>query len=376
MLKTILSILVATAVFIPSNSQAAWWDIFKKDNKTKAITSNKAQFAASSQEVAIAQCRSQKAVTVAEKQAYVLRKNFYPRDRFNYDIFGLSLKDESIYLTDLFVKLTAARGGFDTECESVLCIAQQTFGKERALTNLYMLAKYKLNFSTLASNDVKRGWGFADLQLFENALSGLPETVFKGSTVYNIYNQFYPGPSDTSHPGLYGGVEPSYKSLTFFPAWFRLKDTHKKEYLIFHEIAHILDLKNGRLSDSKEWLGFSKWEMVGFKEWKAKNKKTLLSRYSEEAPAEDFAEAVAAYRYAPNKLKATSLEKYNFIKEKLFKGYTFESTESCIKDKEIVISKEVIDQNSYNCENSSYGPYKRHPEFIKACFEFYQTKAN
>ncbi|MEX1098953.1 MAG: hypothetical protein WEB87_00920, partial [Bacteriovoracaceae bacterium] len=54
-----------------------------------------------------------------------------------------------------------------------------------------------------------------------------------------------------------------------------------------------------------------------------------VSQYGETNPAEDFAESVAAYRYNPEALKNASLEKYEFIKNKVFQGVEFDSSEKC-----------------------------------------------
>jgi len=58
---------------------------------------------------------------------------------------------------------------------------------------------------------------------------------------------------------------------------------------------------------------------------------TIVSKYGETNPAEDFAETMTAYRYNPELLKEVSPEKYSFIKEKVFNGAEFIKESECNK---------------------------------------------
>ena len=118
--------------------------------------------------------------------------------------------------------------------------------------------------------------------------------------------------------------------------------------------------------------------MVDYKKWDAKKKNTILSGYAldsikyspADAPKEDFAEALAAYRYRPNYLKQISQEKYDFIKEKVFNGVVYDSEEDCINEPIIEVSDFVKKKYNYSCTHEKGRPYLRRDKLVKACYEF------
>jgi len=144
----------------------------------------------------------------------------------------------------------------------------------------------------------------ANMEFFKRVLAPLPQSLFKKGSEFQVYNNYYPGDSSHVDHRLIAGVSNDHKSFTLFPKWLNMGDEYRKEYFLFHELSHVIDLKKGSISKQKEWLSFSGWEMHKYKEWKPKNKKNLPSLYVVDAikadpangPEEDFADSIAAYR--------------------------------------------------------------------------------
>lgn len=101
-----------------------------------------------------------------------------------------------------------------------------------------------------------------------------------------------------------------------------------------HEIGHQIDFGSANSRDP-EWLGFSGWtnrditnrELKVAKEgWAYDSKLEGFPRdYAATSPLEDFAEAIAYYRFDPPRMFASSSKKFKFIQEKFFSGRDFRS---------------------------------------------------
>jgi hypothetical protein len=70
--------------------------------------------------------------------------------------------------------------------------------------------------------------------------------------------------------------------------------------------------------------------------WESRKDKAFVRDYAGTHPAEDFAESTAYYMYQPQYLKTIDPDKYNFIKDKVFKGKEF------VNDLNIPVNKEEI----------------------------------
>ncbi len=344
-------------------------------------TKYKTNLEKSSNEVESAVCRSESWPSLSEMRNYVLSQSFKPRDFSNNSFSGMSvtLRDESPYLIKRFKSLVHSGVKISNkDCESVSCLNKEIFQEERGILYLYMLMKYKLNFSDLShsKNSTLNRWGPSDLNLFKKVLNPLPENLFKGRSEYKIFKNFFTGSTHALPKRIYGKLDPGNKALTFFSDWSRLGKRNQKEYIIFHELSHIIDEKHGGLSNSKEWISFSRWGLKrGKLEWKAGKKNNLISDYASVAPSEDFAESLYAYRYIPDKLKLVSPKKYNFIKEKVFKGLTFESKNSCysplLADKPTELARRLFTAQCYYRGDRFE---RRDQEAFDACLIYHDQK--
>jgi len=129
-------------------SQADNWFTKLFGQKKETVTSKKTSYAATAVDVKAAACRTRFPST-DEMEANLMRTNYKPRESFNHSILGVYLKDVSTPLVNSYIGLTRASGAPNTECKDVVCLTEQTFGRERGILYMYLLNKYKLNFSSL-----------------------------------------------------------------------------------------------------------------------------------------------------------------------------------------------------------------------------------
>ena len=122
-------------------------------------------------------------------------------------------------------------------------------------------------------------------------------------------------------------------TISFFDFWETFPSEHR-QYAAFHELAHYtageLDL-----DENEEWLKLSGWVQFG-DEWEPQFPNTFPSKYGATNPHEDFAEAMSAYRYNPNLLLEMSPEKYDYLRENVFLGIEYRSTDLCNKKPPII----------------------------------------
>jgi hypothetical protein len=115
--------------------------------------------------------------------------------------------------------------------------------------------------------------------------------------------------------------------VMLFDLWDQ-KSNRGRQYTMFHELSHNIGSKVNNLDDSPEWMALSGWIKKG-DEWNSKPDSCFISEYGKSNPAEDWAETVASYRYSGVNLKKNCPEKYDFIKNKVFKGYEYTDSYSC-----------------------------------------------
>ena len=108
---------------------------------------------------------------------------------------------------------------------------------------------------------------------------------------------------------------------------------------LVHEISHHYDFSHrdveyNRLSHQADFLKLSDWSLKEYtdddglarREWQfSQNQgRGFISDYAETNPSEDFAESLAAFRYYPETLKEVALEKFNYFKEDVFEGISYD----------------------------------------------------
>ena len=263
-------------------------------------------------------------------------------------------------------------------CKDVICLSTNVFGEKRGIKFLYMKVKYGLNPSHHVYKDA-RPWKPNEVDPYLKAVLAHPTHLRK----LNRNKAFI---HDSSSEG--DTLANSY--LRIFGAADDLSD-ESKEYTAFHELGHYI---SGELNidRSKDWLDLSDWKVNSVREREIKqvmNKEEeafsmpdfsidlsrglnntfgfqkvefleeeslmqkidkqlmemqihytamdtespnkIVSEYGQVNPAEDFAESMAAYRYNPLALLKANPEKYDFLKDKVFRGVEYLNSNHCTK---------------------------------------------
>ncbi len=232
-------------------------------------------------------------------------------------------------------------------CKKVRCALNQLFGEEYSENAMYLLSKYELNVSPIGlGNDKTKKFSPDELKSIHQSVTDLPKDLFPIQVAKSLRRS-----------SLDGGNTLGNATIMFFDG-FKKYNHHEKAGICAHEFAH--NFSNlGNLDESPEWLNISGWiDNEGKWEREPSTDNRFVSKYAKGNPAEDFAESVVAYRYNPEGLRAASVEKYNFIKELVFKGreYTAAGDRACQgqtsfeKDFERKLNKLFLDTNIENEE--------------------------
>ncbi|EUD65041.1 hypothetical protein C922_04552 [Plasmodium inui San Antonio 1] len=94
-------------------------------------------------------------------------------------------------------------------------------------------------------------------------------------------------------------------------------------HLTLHEVGHFLFVNMLSAELRKEWEVKGQWypEPMSPSKWATKDEVGFVSAYAhDKTPGEDFAESIASFVLNPNLLNSRSINKYDWIKEKLFSG--------------------------------------------------------
>lgn len=100
---------------------------------------------------------------------------------------------------------------------------------------------------------------------------------------------------------------------------------NEKVATITHELGHrSAYLNKNNLDESAAWENASGWQ-TGADEKPFNNRMTgWVSDYAKTNPREDYAETYTLYRFNPRRLKQVSPERYQFMKEQVFKGIEYD----------------------------------------------------
>ena len=215
-------------------------------------------------------------------------------------------------------------------CADAICATNRIFGKPRGTYILYAQQTQGLRLSRYS--DVNADPDGFKLNTLRAVMAGaqttpdhLHEHCLHGKTFYKFlkgYTHFVSGPSAVANAD--GAV---FDPINDFGSAMQM-------YIIAHEIGHRAAHKTSSasvfddLDRSDEWLRISGFEEVDdgkefFKTYQTLKSRTSVSDYGDESPFEDFAETYAMYRFAPNRLRSISPERYNFMRDKVFDGIQY-----------------------------------------------------
>jgi hypothetical protein len=197
-------------------------------------------------------------------------------------------------------------------CSKVLCVLQENYGKDEALKMLYIQAKFGFPTSPAAAlkSDNYQKWRSDQLDRLILALESIPPTFFPIKDRHLL--RFLEGHTLATY-GDDGDSVLANARIDIFDRWDKSPKL-TQVYALVHELGHVVGSLNN-LDKSPEW--------------KSLAKKNHVSQYAMTNHFEDFAESFAAYRFAPEKLKAKAPEKYQYLKERVFKGLQFRAQKDC-----------------------------------------------
>lgn len=196
-----------------------------------------------------------------------------------------------------------------TKCTTVMCAMKQYYGLKNALPMLYIYAKFGMSTSPEASGQKKnyQNWKYEQLLDLLVGLESLPPTVLPIKNHHLLH--FLEGYSLATY-GLNGAYVVANARVDIFDLWDSETRLSKIATLV-HELGHVLGYN---LDDTTQWKTMPR---------------EVISQYATTNPAEDFAESFLAYRFAPKKLQKVSPKRYDYIKEKVFKGLEFKAEKDC-----------------------------------------------
>ena len=230
----------------------------------------------------------------------------------------------------------------DGQCKDVICAAKEVFGHETGAFYMGLLLETGLNLSSLGYSLLKPPVFSGESEASANTIAdfnGLykvrawheEELVGYLEGIYSLPSSLYPLPptrlAQSTHEHRNGPQVHSNATIIMYPAMLELDKNYHK-YTMVHEIGHVI-AAHFHLDTDPSWFEIS-WQIDRERDQVLrKNESSFVSAYAKQDIFEDFAESFAAFRFNPKSLKAHSLEKFNFIKERVFKGQDYLSENEC-----------------------------------------------
>lgn len=251
-----------------------------------------------------------------------------------FEVNGIRFKNESPALVFRFMQLTTpvdisknhttpdlTRSKIPSDCSKVRCALDAIFGPERAEKMLFLLIAYEVNTSPYryANADIPNE---QELDTFIDAFDLTPPFL----TQIELDKKMIRFKRGYVRKGQDASVMAN-STMEFYDTWSE-HTPQTRTYAIIHEFAHHwAKTRTGPWDESPEWLKATGWRRLGNKpddKWSAEEVRGLVSSYSRKSPKEDFAESAAAYRFAPERLRRLSSERYEFMKNIIFAGIEFD----------------------------------------------------
>ncbi len=208
-------------------------------------------------------------------------------------------------------------------CSDAGCAAQKIFGKEKGTKILWAYLKYGTNLSPYSDvNADSKGFDDGTLKAILAATAAVPEHLHAAAVRDSGFYRFKKGMTlamygdgGSTIANAAGAVFDSIDEFSF----------SEKVYIFTHELGHRAAYQdNDDLDDSEEWHKATGWKVRSDKSTSNKSQKGWVSGYSKTNPREDFAEVYSLYRFDPRRLKKISPERYQFMKEKVFRGIEYD----------------------------------------------------
>jgi hypothetical protein len=295
-------------------------------------------FGASEDQIRSAPCKTTIPPSMNEMKSYIQSRS---EGLDNGIVHGVNFKDESPVLIEAFKKFTTARDyiglwekpdaqkniqleyGINPHCEKVLCAMEKIWGEELAQKILYIHLKHNFNSSELAFDNSDQ-FTLDEINDVILALEDLPPHLRPLGNNNQRLTHFKRGYTLKAY-----GDDPVVANavIMLFDLWNE-ESPVKRQYTVFHEMAHNISNKLENMDESQKWLSLSQWVKKG-DDWSASNKACFISKYGKDSPWEDYAEVISAYRYNAKELKKRCPEKYHFLKENVFQSIEYIDAKFC-----------------------------------------------
>ena len=225
-----------------------------------------------------------------------------------------------------------------TGCTSVVCGLTKLFGSEESALRVLNIAQrsgYVVACTQEGNPDgVEQIWKTSEIRSIDRVTASAPEQFqHLGSMKY--FKRRADGVRKPDTALAIAWADYNRQEIVLLDQTFT--ESQETDLTIFHELSHQYDYQ-GLDTPSGDYLstetGFAKlsgWDSgtltkvaVGVETvYKHAPDASFVTDYAGTAPLEDFAETSAAYRFRPNDLKVASPEKYQLMKDKVFKGVEY-----------------------------------------------------
>ena len=234
-------------------------------------------------------------------------------------------------------------------CSTVVCGLSKLLGSDESAYRVLNIAQ-RSGYVVSATQEgnpvgVEQIWKVSEIRSIDHVTAGAPDQYqHLGSMKY--FKRCADGVKSEDvrdgTPGAAAWADSGRQEIVLFSSVFTPLDF--TEPAIFHELSHHYDyqgLDHAPYTELSTTMGFTKisgWDNGTNVQVLNKDGSptgtvktvythapdaTFVSAYAGTAPLEDFAESCANYRYSPNDLKIASPEKYQLLKDKVFKGVEF-----------------------------------------------------
>jgi hypothetical protein len=284
--------------------------------------------AVTASDVAASKCKTMRAPTAAEIQNYLKSRRIGAGTDENVLGGALTLEYENHDFIQAFKKLVPSLPAklipLVQGCTSVSCAVGALWGKEYGNQLLYLMLRFGLNASEYSSLDDSSRFNANEMNTLLTVVHDLPNFALPFGE--NIpFHRFLRG----SWLVINGKDKViANASIHFFDPWEK-QGSEERQYSAFHEMGHRFSSR-GRgtlLEMQKKWTDLGGWILQN-QAWKRTGNGCFISRYAQSEPDEDFAETVAAYRYAPARLLTACSSKYRYMKE-VFQGTEYLTDGQC-----------------------------------------------
>jgi hypothetical protein len=308
-------------------------------SQVEAIEKHLEWHGADNNQVPKAPCKTLNPPSHEEMSDFIKMKS-ESKSKINSTINGVSFSNESPALINAFRDLTTAMDSFgigkitknqknfqkeygiNPECKKVICAVEKIWGEDLGLKVLYMYQKHNFNTSEYAFNDSDR----LSPEEMDDVVMGaedLPKTLIplgRPNQRLTHFSRGYRLKQDSENVA-------ANSVIMLFDTWSR-EPRFERQYSVFHELAHNVSTKLKDMDESPSWLKLSDWIKKG-DDWSSSKSACFTTKYGLTNPYEDYAEALSTYRYNPKEFKNSCPKKYEYLKEKVFKGKEYLDVAGC-----------------------------------------------